>query len=72
MTKKEWRDVMQLNNSDYKLDGNSVLKKIRDTNKNTAFSQDPGGKEAKGGPSWYADQIMVSVFIKRYIILLEY
>ena len=61
MTKKEWRDVMELNFDDYKFDGASVLKKLREF-----FGKSFKQTEGKGSSSWYADQTMVSVRIKRY------
>ena len=62
MTKETWRKVMELNTSEYRLDGKSVLKKLFEIFGNT-FKQ----SKYKSGVSWNADQIAISVFIHKYV-----
>jgi len=62
MTKKNWRHVIQLNEMNYKLDGDSVLKFLLSIYGN-GFVQEEG----KGKLSWYADQRLISVFVHKYV-----
>ena len=62
MTKKNWRQAVELNEENVgKLDGDSVLNKLFKIY-GKEFKQNRG----KGGNSWYADQQLVSVFVNRH------
>lgn len=71
MTKQQWREVMNLENqNDYRLDGESVLKLIRNLfgedyiKKNNEISR---GKQTEN-PVWYLDQMTISVKIHEYAV----
>ena len=57
MTKSIWRKIMELNKVDYKLDGESVMKKVKEVLGNSYVTE---------SSSWYADQKIISILIKKY------
>ena len=61
MTKKNWRNAVELNETNFKLDGDSVLKWLLGI-----YGKDFKQAENKREPSWYADQRLVSYFIQKY------
>ena len=61
MTKKNWRNAIELNKMNYTLDGDSVLKMLL-----KMYGKDFKQDEAKGGFSWYADQRLISAYVNLY------
>ena len=61
MSKRTWRQVMELNHAEYRLDGKSIVKKLFEI-----YGQDFKQAKDKSEQIWYADQMAITILINKY------
>lgn len=63
MKKWQWQQVMKVNSTKVELDGNYILKSIS----NESNFVQKNDKIIKGGASWFIDQTLISMNIRKYL-----
>ena len=71
MTKTHWRGVMGLNFQNYKLDTDSVFKKINEIFENNKTLIQKNENIFLGDTTWYLDQKILSIKIHEYVFRLK-